>query len=315
MKRKSILVCLFVFSLMTGLMTVSSDAATPRRTAQKARTSTVKKSPELPGTLGRDVFTSIVRKVNLKYTGNDEDNAKYVTYDINIKWPTDIRLSGTGGSGAIAEMNRHKSRVEEIQALMAYALLDEYGTSDIKSEINKLIAPDKNYKVVKSVPSSAYDLMSEFPPADVKISVKPYMSCNKWICFELQNITTQGNGCDGNTKWIIIPRNQALWKRTDITLISALQYSNYTDKVGSPHLNRILALIKTAAQKDGSFEWIRNGNNVSVPDAIRPEKTGLSFIYYLHRCSNIDVFVSYEKLKPYIDAYDILAGGTWWVKY
>lgn len=42
----------------------------------------------------------------------------------------------------------------------------------------------------------------------------------------------------------------------------------------------------------------------------------LPFIFYQARCSYIDVYVSYAKLKPYLDSsvYNILAGGTGWSK-
>lgn len=231
-----------------------------------------------------------------------------------VKRFNDLRLAGTGGSGSTAEMDRHKSRVEEIQALIVNALLDEYGTSDIKKELDKLTTHNKDWKVVSSVPQSAYNLENESCPTDYEISVRPYLACNKWICFELIKTYSECLGCEGYTKWITIPRNQAAWNRTEITLISALNPSNYTDNVASQYGKEISALIKAAAQKDGSYEWIRNGKGISIPNAIRPEKTGLSFIFYQARCSYIDVFVSYAKLKPYLDSsvYNILAGGTGW---
>lgn len=313
MKIKQILSYLLVIFMATA----SVDAAAQRRTGgkSKSRTSLVKASTGLPNALGRDTYSTIKKNVVLKYVGNDPDEyINYTSYDIDIKWPTDIRLAGTGGSGATAEMDNHKSRVEEIQALIVNTLLDEYGTSDIKQEINKLTTPSNNWKVVPSVPESALDIENGHMPAIREISVKPYLSCNKWICFELTNFNMQGNGCDGYTKWVTIPRNQAAWNRTEITLISALNPSNYTDNVASQYGKEISALIKAAAQKDGSYEWIRNGNGISIPNTIRPEKTGLSFIFYQARCSYIDVFVSYAKLKPYLDSsvYNILAGGTGW---
>lgn len=313
MKIKQILSYLLVIFMATA----SVDAAAQHRTGgkSKTRTSLVKASTGLPNALGRDTYSTIKKNVVLKYIGrNKSEEPSYLSYDIDIKWPTDLRLAGTGGSGSTAEMDRHKSRVEEIQALIVNALLDEYGTSDIKKELDKLTTHNKDWKVVSSVPQSAYNFENESLPSNFKISVKPYLSCNKWICFELNNFDIQGNGCDGYTKWVTIPRNQAAWNRTEITLISALNPSNYTDNVASQYGKEISALIKAAAQKDGSYEWIRNGNGISIPNAIRPEKTGLSFIFYQARCSYIDVFVSYAKLKPYLDSsvYNILAGGTGW---
>lgn len=313
MKIKQILSYLLVIVMVTA----SVDAAAQRRTGgkSKTRTSFVKASTELPNALGRDTYSTIKKNVVFKYVGNDSDGyTNYISYDIDIKWPTDIRLAGTGGSGSKAEMDRHKSRVEEIQALIVNALLDEYGTSDIKKEIDELTVPNKDWKIISSIPQSAYNFENESLPINSEISVKPYLSCNKWICFELTNFNMQGNGCDGYTKWVTIPRNQAAWNRTEITLISALNPSNYTDNVASQYGKEISALIKAAAQKAGSYEWIRNGNGISIPNAIRPEKTGLSFIFYHARCSYIDVFVSYAKLKPYLPSsvYNILAGGTGW---
>lgn len=313
MKIKQILSYLLVIVMATA----SVDAAAQRRTGgkSKTRTSLVKASTGLPNSLGRDTYSTIKKNVVLKYIGrNKSEEPSYLSYDIDIKWPTDIRLAGTGGSGATAEMDNHKSRVEEIQALIVNALLDEYGTSDIKKELDKLTTHNKDWKVVSSVPQSAYNLENESCPTDYEISVRPYLACNKWICFELIKTYSECLGCEGYTKWITIPRNQAAWNRTEITLISALNPSNYTDNVASQYGKEISALIKAAAQKDGSYEWIRNGNGISIPNAIRPEKTGLSFIFYQARCSYIDIFVSYAKLKPYLDSsvYNILAGGTGW---
>ena len=313
MKIKQILSYLLVIVMATA----SVDAAAQRRTGgkSKTRTSLVKASTGLPNALGRDTYSTIKKNVVLKYIGrNKSEEPSYLSYDIDIKWPTDLRLAGTGGSGSTAEMDRHKSRVEEIQALIINALLDEYGTSDIKKELDKLTTHNKDWKVVSSVPQSAYNLENESCPTDYEISVRPYLACNKWICFELIKTYSECLGCEGYTKWITIPRNQAAWNRTEITLISALNPSNYTDNVASQYGKEISALIKAAAQKDGSYEWIRNGNGISIPNAIRPEKTGLSFIFYQARCSYIDIFVSYAKLKPYLDSsvYNILAGGTGW---
>lgn len=313
MKIKQILSYLLVIFMATA----SVDAAAQHRTGgkSKTRTSLVKASTGLPNALGRDTYSTIKKNVVLKYVGrNKSEEPSYLSYDIDIKWPTDLRLAGTGGSGSTAEMDRHKSRVEEIQALIVNALLDEYGTSDIKKELDKLTTHNKDWKVVSSVPQSAYNLENESCPTDYEISVRPYLACNKWICFELIKTYSECFGCEGYTKWITIPRNQAAWNRTEITLISALNPSNYTDNVASQYGKEISALIKAAAQKDGSYEWIRNGNGISIPNAIRPEKTGLSFIFYQARCSYIDVFVSYAKLKPYLDSsvYNILAGGTGW---
>lgn len=313
MKIKQILSYLLVIVMATA----SVDAAAQRRTGgkSKTRTSLVKASTGLPNALGRDTYSTIKKNVVLKYIGrNKSEEPSYLSYDIDIKWPTDLRLAGTGGSGSTAEMDRHKSRVEEIQALIVNALLDEYGTSDIKKELDKLTTHNKDWKVVSSVPQSAYNLENESCPTDYEISVRPYLACNKWICFELIKTYSECLGCEGYTKWVTIPRNQAAWNRTEITLISALNPSNYTDNVASQYGKEISALIKAAAQKDGSYEWIRNGNGISIPNAIRPEKTGLSFIFYQARCSYIDVFVSYAKLKPYLDSsvYNILAGGTGW---
>lgn len=313
MKIKQILSYLLVIVMVTA----SVDAAAQRRTGgkSKTRTSLVKASTGLPNALGRDTYSTIKKNVVLKYIGrNKSEEPSYLSYDIDIKWPTDLRLAGTGGSGSTAEMDRHKSRVEEIQALIVNALLDEYGTSDIKKELDKLTTHNKDWKVVSSVPQSAYNLENESCPTDYEISVRPYLACNKWICFELIKTYSECLGCEGYTKWITIPRNQAAWNRTEITLISALNPSNYTNNVASQYGKEISALIKAAAQKDGSYEWIRNGNGISIPNAIRPEKTGLSFIFYQARCSYIDVFVSYAKLKPYLDSsvYNILAGGTGW---
>lgn len=313
MKIKQILSYLLVIVMATA----SVDAAAQRRTGgkSKTRTSLVKASTGLPNALGRDTYSTIKKNVVLKYIGrNKSEEPSYLSYDIDIKWPTDLRLAGTGGSGSTAEMDRHKSRVEEIQALIINALLDEYGTSDIKKELDKLTTHNKDWKVVSSVPQSAYNLENESCPTDYEISVRPYLACNKWICFELIKTYSECLGCEGYTKWITIPRNQAAWNRTEITLISALNPSNYTDNVASQYEKEISALIKAAAQKDGSYEWIRNGNGISIPNAIRPEKTGLSFIFYQARCSYIDIFVSYAKLKPYLDSsvYNILAGGTGW---
>lgn len=313
MKIKQILSYLLVIVMATA----SVDAAAQRRTGgkSKTRTSLVKASTGLPNALGRDTYSTIKKNVVLKYIGrNKSEEPSYLSYDIDIKWPTDLRLAGTGGSGSTAEMDRHKSRVEEIQALIVNALLDEYGTSDIKKELDKLTTHNKDWKVVSSVPQSAYNLENESCPTDYEISVRPYLACNKWICFELIKTYSECLGCEGYTKWITIPRNQAAWNRTEITLISALNPSNYTDNVASQYGKEISALIKAAAQKDGSYEWIRNGNGISIPNAIRPEKTGLSFIFYQARCSYIDIFVSYAKLKPYLDSsvYNILAGGTGW---
>ena len=305
------------YLLVIVMATASVDAAAQRRTGgkSKTRTSLVKASTGLPNALGRDTYSTIKKNVVLKYIGrNKSEEPSYLSYDIDIKWPTDLRLAGTGGSGSTAEMDRHKSRVEEIQALIVNALLDEYGTSDIKKELDKLTTHNKDWKVVSSVPQSAYNLENESCPTDYEISVRPYLACNKWICFELIKTYSECFGCEGYTKWITIPRNQAAWNRTEITLISALNPSNYTDNVASQYGKEISALIKAAAQKDGSYEWIRNGNGISIPNAIRPEKTGLSFIFYQARCSYIDIFVSYAKLKPYLDSsvYNILAGGTGW---
>lgn len=313
MKIKQILSYLLVIVMATAAI----DATAQRRTGgkSKTRTSLVKASTGLPNALGRDTYSTIKKNVVLKYIGrNKSEEPSYLSYDIDIKWPTDLRLAGTGGSGSTAEMDRHKSRVEEIQALIVNALLDEYGTSDIKKELDKLTTHNKDWKVVSSVPQSAYNLENESCPTDYEISVRPYLACNKWICFELIKTYSECLGCEGYTKWITIPRNQAAWNRTEITLISALNPSNYTDNVASQYGKEISALIKAAAQKDGSYEWIRNGKGISIPNAIRPEKTGLSFIFYQARCSYIDVFVSYAKLKPYLDSsvYNILAGGTGW---
>lgn len=313
MKIKQILSYLLVIVMATAAI----DATAQRRTGgkSKTRTSLVKASTGLPNALGRDTYSTIKKNVVLKYVGNDPDEyINYISYDIDIKWPTDIRLAGTGGSGATAEMDNHKSRVEEIQALIVNALLDEYGTADIKKEINKLTTPSDNWKVVPSVPESAYDIENGHMPAIREISVKPYLSCNKWICFELTNVRSEGNGYDGFTKWIIIPRNQGAWNRTEMTLISALNPSNYTNTVSSKYANEISALIKASAQKDGYYDWIRSGSGVQIPSTMRPEKTGISFIYFGSRGSIIDVFVSYAKLKPYLDSsvYNILAGGTGW---
>lgn len=314
MKIKQILSYLLVIVMATA----SVDAAAQRRTGgkSKTRTSLVKASTGLSNALGRDTYSTIKKNVVLKYVGNDPEYINYISYDIDIKWPTDIRLAGTGGSGATAEMDNHKSRVEEIQALIVNALLDEYGTSDIKKEIDELTTPvpNKDWKIISSIPQSAYNFENESLPINSKISVKPYLSCNKWICFELNNFDIQGNGCDGYTKWVTIPRNQAAWNRTEITLISALDPSNYTDNVASQYGKEISALIKAAAQKNGTYGWIQDGNGISIPNTIRPEKTGLSFIFYQARCSYVDVFVSYAKLKPYLDSsvYNILAGGTGW---
>ena len=313
MKIKQILSYLLVIVMATA----SVDAAAQRRTGgkSKTRTSLVKASTGLSNALGCDTYSTIKKNVVLKYVGrNKSEEPSYLSYDIDIKWPTDLRLAGTGGSGSTAEMDRHKSRVEEIQALIVNALLDEYGTSDIKKELDKLTTHNKDWKVVSSVPQSAYNLENESCPTDYEISVRPYLACNKWICFELIKTYSECFGCEGYTKWITIPRNQAAWNRTEITLISALNPSNYTDNVASQYGKEISALIKAAAQKDGSYEWIRNGNGISIPNAIRPEKTGLSFIFYQARCSYIDIFVSYAKLKPYLDSsvYNILAGGTGW---
>lgn len=299
------------------MATAAIDATAQRRTGgkSKTRTSLVKASTGLPNALGRDTYSDIKKKVVLKYIGrNRSEEPSYLSYDIDIKWPTDIRLAGTGGSGSTAEMGRHKSRVEEIQALIVNALLDEYGTSDIKQELDKLTTHNKDWKVVSSVPQSAYNLENESCPTDYEISVRPYLACNKWICFELTKTYSECFGCEGYTKWVTIPRNQAAWNRTEITLISALDPSNYTSNVSSQYGKEISALIKAAAQKDGSYELIRNGNGISIPNAIRPEKTGLSFIFYQARCSYVDVFVSYAKLKPYLPSsvYSILAGGTSW---
>lgn len=289
--------------------TTSKTGAAKKRTATSPPPSSRVASSNLPGTIGRDSFTTIKRKVILKCIGAaPEDNPSgYTEYEIDIKWPTDIRLAGTGGSGDIAEKKRHDSRVEEIQALMVHKLLDVYGTSDMKAEIDKLVKPNSKRKIVSSIPSSAYD---EFPEL-LSYSIKPYLACNKWICFEL----TKDNGFQSGTQWVTIPRNQAAWNRMEITLISALQPWNYTNKVATDHWSQISGLIKAAALKNGSYDFIRQGNVVGIPDAIRPEKTGLSFIYYGNRGALIDVFVSYAKLKPYIHVYDLLAGGTGWVKY
>lgn len=313
MKIKQILSYLLVIVMATAAI----GATAQRRTGgkSKTRTSLVKASTGLPNALGRDTYSDITKKVVLKYIGrNKSEEPSYLSYDIDIKWPTDIRLAGTGGSGSTAEMDRHKSRVEEIQALIVNALLDEYGTSDIKQELDKLTTHNKDWKVVSSVPQSAYNLENESCPTDYEISVRPYLACNKWICFELTRTYSECFGCEGYTKWVTIPRNQAAWNRTEITLISALDPSNYTSNVSSQYGKEISALIKAAAQKDGSYELIRNGNGISIPNAIRPEKTGLSFIFYQARCSYVDVFVSYAKLKPYLPSsvYSILAGGTGW---
>lgn len=333
MKLKSILSIVLMFCVGAGVSandegtsaTVKTRTATKKRTTtQKAtsKTGTAKKrtttsrsassrvvSSNLPGAIGRDAFTSIKRKVILKCIGvAPEDNPSgYTEYEIDIKWPTDIRLAGTGGSGAIAERKQHDSRVEEIQALMVHKLLDVYGTSDMKAEIDKLVKPNSKRKIVSSIPSSAY---AEFPDY-IGCIIEPYLSCNKWICFEL----TKDNGSSTYVQWVIIPRNQAAWNRMEITLISALQPWNYSDNVATDYWSQISGLIKASSLNDGSYDLIRQGNGVGIPHAIRPEKTGMSFIYYGNRGSYIDVFVSYEKLKPYIHVYDLLAGGTGWVKY
>lgn len=315
MNFKSIL----VYALVLAIAVTGAEATAQRRAATKTktRTTTVKSSAGLPNAIGRDTYTTIKRDVTLKYTGSDKSGMtpSYKSYDIDIKWPTDLRLANTGGSGSLAEMDNHKGRVQEIQALLVNALLDEYGTSDIKKEIDNLTAVKKNWKVVSSVPQSAYSFDNELLPQDCEISLKPYLACNKWICFELTN-HVEGNGCDGYTKWVTIPRNQAAWNRTEITLISALSPWNYTNNVSSRYGKEISALIKAAAQKDGSYDWIRSGNGIQIPDAMRPERTGISFIFYQIRCGYIDVFVSYAKLKPYLDSsvYNILAGGTGWTK-
>lgn len=312
---------LLAYVLIFAMAVTGVDATAQRRasTKSKTRTTTVKSSASLPNALGRDTYTMIKRDISLKNIGSDESDISipyYVSYDIDIKWPTDLRLANTGGSGDLAEKDNHKSRVKEIQALLVNALLDEYGTSDIKNEIDNLTAADKDWKVVASVPQSAYSIDNELLPSDFEISVKPYLACNKWICFELANHNVQGNGCDGYTKWITIPRNQGAWNRTEITLISALSPWNYTNNVSSRYGKEISALIKAAAQKNGSYDWIRNGNGIQIPDTMRPEKNGISFIFYQARCGYIDVFVSYAKLKPYLESsvYNILAGGTGWTK-
>lgn len=311
---------LLAYVLVFAMAVTGVDATAQRRasTKSKTRTTTVKSSASLPNALGRDTYTMIKRDVTLKYTGSDKSGMtpSYKSYDIDIKWPTDLRLANTGGSGALAEMDNHKGRVQEIQALLVNALLDEYGSSDIKKEIDNLTAVKKDWKVVSSVPQSAYSFDKELLPRDCEISLKPYLACNKWICFELTNHNVEGNGCDGYTKWVTIPRNQAAWNRTEITLISALSPWNYTNNVSSRYGKEISALIKAAAQKDGSYDWIRSGNGIQIPEAMRPEKNGISFIFYQARCSYLDVFVSYAKLKPYLDSsvYNILAGGIGWTK-
>lgn len=285
MKLKLILALALIVNLAIGVAETPVYAANPRKATTKQRTSAAKRTYNLPGAIGSDKFITIKRKAYLKYVGpNPEEKANYQTFNINIKWPTDLCLAGTGGSGNLLKSELHNSRVEEIQALIIKKLFDDLMTSDIKKAIDEFVKPTPEWEVVASVPQSAYSSMDElvsFPPIDTEIKVTPYLSCNKWICFEVSNTSTQMNGCDGRTRWVIIPRNQSAWNRLEITFITALDPGNYTTQVASKYGSQIMDLIKTAAVKDGSIDFISDYyGRMYVPDAIRAEKDRL-IIYFL----------------------------------
>lgn len=106
---------LLAYVLVFAMAVTGVDATAQRRASTKSRTrtTTVKSSASLPNALGRDTYTMIKRDVTLKYTGSDKSGMtpSYKSYDIDIKWPTDLRLANTGGSGALAEMDNHKGGV------------------------------------------------------------------------------------------------------------------------------------------------------------------------------------------------------------
>lgn len=308
---------LLAYVLVFAMAVTGPEATAQRRAATKSKTrsTTVKSSAGLPNALGRDTYTMIKRDIKLKYVGpNTEDEASYTTDVIDIEWPVDIRLISYSGKSASEDSIVHRRQIEEIQARLVYVLFNVDSVSDINKEIDKLMHPGKDWNVVSSVPRRAYSRDNERTPRDNKISVKSYLTCDKWLCFEIGDYNENGEYGNrlGWPDWITIPRDRTVWNRTDISLISALDPSNYTNKVRSAYADEILSLIKKAAgDSDG---LISSDKGMRFPNRMRPEKTGITFIYYMPLGWWVEYFVSYDDLEPYLEpsVYNVLAGGKNW---
>lgn len=270
-------------------------------------------------TIGRDSILTIKRDIKLKYVGpNTEDEPSYTTDVIDIEWPVDIRLISYSGKNASEDSIVHRRQIEEIQSLFIEILFHEYNISDINEEIDKLSFPGKEWIPVFSVPEPAYkfdlDLDQKAPACYTKRIVELYLACDKWITFEIKYQVGDGvhENAIGWPDWITIPRDRTAWNHPDISLISALDPSNYTIDPISPHADEILSLIKKAA--GDSYGFFSTENGMMYPNRMRPEKTGITFIYYMPISSWFEYFVSYDDLKPYLEpsVYNILAGGKDW---